>query len=231
MSKASQVKKAKFCLALFSGKTARDSAIEAGYKDGKGIDVTALRLTRDNFVVKELERLRVRAEHRAILKREEALSILSMQARGNLGDFIAFKGKGKARTITYDFIHAADKLHLLQEIQITEATEDSPQKIRIKLHDPQAAIEKIARMLGWNESEALPLPPQVIIENRPTIDNRQIVFQANPEVIKHKIALANLYYPKEDNPPDSNQNGNGIHSNGNGSTKHTNGANGTNGSH
>lgn len=220
MSKASQIKKAKFCLALFAGKTAKDSALQAGYRDGKGIDVTALRLTRDPFVIKELERLRSRAEHRAILKRDEALSILSMQARGNLGDFIVIKKKGRKKTLTvsYDFVRAAEKLHLLQEIQITEATKDKPQQVRIKLHDPQSAIEQLSRMLGWNEADTT--GPKMEIDARKQSVNLYVSSQKAAALMMDLAELECPTHPSEQTEPKHEQNGNGSAHNGANGTGH-----------
>lgn len=69
---AARIHKVKFACALWSGQPQKAAAVQAGYKDGAGLEATASHLTRDPIVIAELERLageeRERA-HRARAKR------------------------------------------------------------------------------------------------------------------------------------------------------------------
>ena len=85
---------------------------------------------------------RLKASH---LSTEEALRLLADHAKGNINDFIDENGY-----VDLKKARAANAMHLLKEIEIieTETKDGVNTRIKVKLHDPQNAIDKVLRVQG-----------------------------------------------------------------------------------
>jgi phage terminase small subunit len=167
------VRKAKFTQALFAGLSQKEAALRAGYKDGPGIEATASKLAKDKEVRAELARLQGVGTVAAIAEREEALRLLTEQMRGDLSEFIGFHDavirdaqgeimKGidgqplmeRVPRIDIEKAMKAGKIHLISAFEITDKG-----NIKVKLPDVQGAIDRLAKLLGWN------LPDKVDIKH------------------------------------------------------------------
>lgn len=148
-----QLRKVAFSRALFAGQSQRDAAITAGYKAGRGLAGVASRLAKDPAVIAELAKLRQSHESAACLQRDEALRILTDHARGSMADFVS--AEAGEPSIDLNTASANGKLRLIGKLRIKPSSEDDPGSVEIQLHDPQSAIDRIAKMQGWYAPEKI----------------------------------------------------------------------------
>ncbi len=102
-----------------------------------------------------------------ILKRNEAMAILSDMARTNIGD-IAIFDEVDVETADGDIVRRAvwsfKNSENMTEGQLRSIMEikASPFGSSIKLHDQKGAIKQLAEMQGWNEAKKLDLTASVL---------------------------------------------------------------------
>lgn len=148
-------RKLTFAQSVFSGKSQREAALAAGYKSGNGLNVTAARLMKDAVVLAELGRLRLKSDEQAVATRSEALKVLSAELRATVADFLTFReepfGTGVIQVPALDLEKARGlgSLGLLREL----AFDEHGNVKKIKLPDVDAAVDRLAKMLGWNTPE------------------------------------------------------------------------------
>jgi phage terminase small subunit len=127
---------------------ATDAARRAGYSAR-----TARQIGRENLTKPYiLEAVQARIAE-IQLDTDEALTILAAIARGDVGEFIQIGSDG---AFTFDLESAKDRglTRLIKEIEqrtVTTKAGGAEQKTvttKLKLHDPQAAIEKVLRVKG-----------------------------------------------------------------------------------
>lgn len=144
---------------VIAGMTQRQAYVEAG---GKGvtetvIDSSASEILRNPQVKAFMDSVQLQAVSDAIMKREEAMEILSALGRGNLVDIVKFK----TAAIGKDPVTGEDVNQTVWEI--SEGLQESdPAKLiiiselevgkfgpKIKTHSKVAAIQQLAKMQGW----------------------------------------------------------------------------------
>lgn len=159
MKNSSQAKKVKFAQGVYAGLTQKEAAVKAGYSAGPGLEAAASKLMKDPVVQGELEKLRAAGAKRAELTREEAIRILEEQARIDPQDFISILEvdqeleDGRKRRLLLPHLdlekaRKAGKLHLLAGFETTDKG-----GVKIKWHDSMAAIDRLAKLQGWNAPE------------------------------------------------------------------------------
>jgi phage terminase small subunit len=124
--------------------SAAEAARRAGYsvKTAYSIGPRLLR----NVEVAEAIKARLAEIH---MGTDEALAILAEHARGDMGDLMAISSMGFS--LDLEAARASGKTKLIKEIEqkvVTINGKNEDKEIittRLKLHDPQAAIEKILR--------------------------------------------------------------------------------------
>lgn len=117
---------------------ATKAARKAGYKDNDLLHTNAFKLLQ-NTAIKEQIDARLKE---AKLSVAAILKLLGDHATGSLGDFLDDNGN-----IDLETARETGLLHLLREIEITEieSKDGSTMRRKIKLHDPQKALELIGR--------------------------------------------------------------------------------------
>lgn len=152
----------KFAHEKFKGLKNYDAAKAAG-KNGKrdAVERWAERAIKNSVVQEELDLLNSRHQKKAIATKEEALALLTDHARGSIEDFLEIDEKGN----TWFDLGKAKKegrLHLLEEISFDDPVvirnADGTSTVRtyvkkLKLHSPQGAVDRMAKMEGWNAPE------------------------------------------------------------------------------
>ena len=118
---------------------ATHAAIRAGYKHP---DVQGPRLLGHVGVQAELQRLREKAENNAVMKFDEACEILTGIARSCLVEYM--DGKTGAIDIRQGNHHA------VQEVTQVSCDKDGNPIVKIKLNSKVQAIDRLAKMLGWD---------------------------------------------------------------------------------
>ena len=148
----------KFVIELVKPNTSRRQAyLSAGgkAKTPEAQDASAKQIF-DNLKVKAFyDSLMNRKTSDAILSRDEALSILTNMARGNLAEVADFKtvqvGFDEEGNPVHQSVWAlrdCDKLTPQQTALLTEITA-SKEGFKFKIHDSKAAIKMITEMEGW----------------------------------------------------------------------------------
>jgi hypothetical protein len=136
-----------FAREVFAGAGRAAAAIAAGYKGSdRTLAVTANRLMRHPVVVEELARLEAGARVQAIATREEALELLTRQLRFSPKAFLT-----EAGTLDLGAAVASGAAELLDGVEVSE-TEDGA-RVRVRFPDRQAAVDRLAKLLGWNKPE------------------------------------------------------------------------------
>jgi hypothetical protein len=139
-------KQEKFLAGILAGLTQRKAYIEA-YPNSKtwkdnAIDVKASQLFSNDKIKLRYHELLQSVTKKSILQREEVLEILSSVVRGNIADYLKEDG-------TLDVPKIRENKPLLSEITTSRGG------LKAKFADPLVAIEKIAKLLGWNEPEKI----------------------------------------------------------------------------
>jgi phage terminase small subunit len=115
---------------------ATQSAIKAGYSKGSAA-VTGHRLLIDDNISDEISR---RVDE-IVMSANEALALLSDQARSSVGDYMDIDEEGRAR-LNFCKMKEKGKLHLIKSITPTA------NGIKVELHSSQRALELIGKAHG-----------------------------------------------------------------------------------
>lgn len=122
-----------------------------------------------------------------IITRNEAIKILSDMARASMGDLIEWRNCKVATDeddtpilqTTWSF-KDLENLTLAQLRSIAEVAA-TPQGIKIKQHDPKAAIKQLADMLGWNG------PQEISLTNRIRVIPENISLEEATQIYEQKL--------------------------------------------
>lgn len=140
------------------------AAIRAGYSK-KTARQQATRLLAHVHIRAEIDKLLEKCQSEAILTKQQALAILTKQAKGDLTDLMNEHGRLDKEKL----ISAKGMLKEYIET-IVEMPPDSEGRTRnriirkVKLSDSRAAIETMAKLLGWNEPEEVDLKGDSLME-------------------------------------------------------------------
>lgn len=131
-------KQAKFVDEYLICFNATKAARKAGYTDNELLHTNASKILQSTTVKEEIEERMKQAK----LSAESVLKLLGDHATGNLEDFLTTDGE-----VDLDKAKQSGVLHLLREIEVTEFVnkDGSTIKRRIKLHDPQRALELMGK--------------------------------------------------------------------------------------
>lgn len=136
-----------FAREVFAGAGRAAAAMAAGYHGNeRTLVVSANRLMRHPEVKSELAKLEEMARVKAVATREEALELLTRQLRFSPKALLTPGG-------TVDLAAAVDSgaIELLEGVEVADT--ESGQRIRVKFPDRQAAVDRLAKLLGWNKPE------------------------------------------------------------------------------
>ena len=159
--KVAEERRIRFSQGIHAGLTQREALRQAGYKaSSKSLDEMGPRLMKHPDVVAHLAKLRAAGDRRAVLKREEALRILSQQVKGLQG-YMQYaerpigpapkEGEEDTRVVArvlvgvdLEKLEADGKLHLVEGIKFTH--DGRPE---IRLATVQGALDRLAKLEGW----------------------------------------------------------------------------------
>lgn len=147
MAGAGSERRRAFAREVFGGAKRADAARAAGFTgSARTLAVTANRLMRHPVVVEELARLEGGARVQAIATREEALELLTRQLRFSPKALLTESG-------TLDLAAAvrSGAAELLEGVDVAET--ENGARVRVKFPDRQAAVDRLAKLLGWNKPE------------------------------------------------------------------------------
>ena len=125
----------------------KDAAIKAGYAPGSA-KVTACRLLKKPRIRLTIDNWRKESASSARISLDEAKAILSEIARGQITDYLNEDWSLK--------IHGCPHPTAIRSVEITEfQTRNGRTKrvTRIRLHDPVAAIARLAALNGWDRPQ------------------------------------------------------------------------------
>lgn len=117
---------------------ATQAALRAGYKQPQS---QGPRLLKNVAVLEAVNRLTIKAENSAVMEREEACKILTSIARAALVDYEHENG-------LID-IHNGDR-HAVQEVTQVACDKEGNPIVKIKLASKIQALDRLAKMLGWD---------------------------------------------------------------------------------
>jgi phage terminase small subunit len=146
----------KFVTHLLKGKSQVDAYRKAGGKaKGDGAYSKATQIVRNSNVAAFLRSVQYGSVSDAIMTREEALKRLTAIARTSIADLAQFgnhvvgedEDGRPVEQATWNFKNS-DSITPEQMAAISELTAGKD-GIKLKLHDPKAAIKQIAEMQGW----------------------------------------------------------------------------------
>lgn len=157
-------KRLAFARGIFEGKSQRDAALAAGYKPGPHLDGTASKLCDHADVKEKLAELRAAADEAALVSRARVLAILSQQIEGLQG-YMQYaerpigpeppEGQADERPrarvligVDIEKLEREGKLHLIEGVKFSN--DGRPE---IRLATTQGAIDRLAKLLGWNKPE------------------------------------------------------------------------------
>lgn len=133
----------KFAQAVFSGKSQKDAAIEAGFSP-RTADLTGYRLIRNDKIMARIQELHKETASAAVMSVREIEERLTEIGRARLVDFVDENGK-----ITLKVANDG----ALQEFVITDWKGGKEERAasrttKIKLHNPMTAMDMLNRMRG-----------------------------------------------------------------------------------
>jgi len=141
-----------FARLVFAGLPHNLSARRAGYQGNLRIlSKTAARLMKHPDVKGEVERLENHARAKAIAERQETLEFLTRQMRFSPRQVMNDRGQIDMQRAT-----ETGTVNLLDRIDVTERKTEhgaTVRRIRVQFPDRGAAIDRLAKMLGWNKPE------------------------------------------------------------------------------
>lgn len=146
----------KFVTCLLNGDRQAEAYRNAGGKaKGEGIHSKAATMVRNGKVQAFLQSVQYEAINEAIMTFEEAMERLSVMGRTSIADLATFgthvvgeDDDGNAIIQSVWSFKNASELKPEQMAAISELTAGKD-GLKIKLHDPKAAIKQLAEMRGW----------------------------------------------------------------------------------
>lgn len=154
-------RRTKYAQGIHAGLSQREAARAAGYRGSdRNLDIHASKLAKHPEVQAHLAKLRAAGDRRAVLKREEALRILSQQVKGLQG-YMQYaerpigpapkEGEEDTRVVArvlvgvdLEKLEADGKLHLVEGIKFTHDG-----RAEIRLATVQGALDRLAKLEGW----------------------------------------------------------------------------------
>jgi len=146
MNRSLTPKQEAFCQAMVVSDNASEAYRAAYSTKGGSVSPNASRLLALPHVAARVQELRDRAADKAVAERREALVELTRIARGRLGNYLREDG-------TIDVAKLADAGPEVESFQLVDT--EHGQRASIKLRDPIRAIERLAKMLGWDQPDKL----------------------------------------------------------------------------
>jgi hypothetical protein len=141
-----------FARAVFAGSPHNQAARSAGYHGSlRRLSKTASRLMKHPDVIGELGRMGNHARVQAIAERNETLEFLTRQLRFNPLGVLNARGEIDLQRAT-----ESGMAELLEGIDVWERKTpagNTIRRIRVRFPDRGAAIDRMAKMLGWNQPE------------------------------------------------------------------------------
>ena len=160
--------------ALIRGLSNREAGLEAHYKDGPGLPGNISRLRRTPEMQERLAELAQIAAEDASIEDRWLLEDLNLFRRASIATFWKRNAKGglvlRNGKPQIDFSRCTDEqLRCLAEFSVEKG------KVKLKLHDPLTAIDKLARHRGLYKAEKIELTgkdgsllsPTIILTGRP----------------------------------------------------------------
>lgn len=155
----------KYAQGLAEGLPQREAALRAGYRECRSLAALASKLAKHADVVAELAAIEREARTHAVAKRRRALEVLTQHLEFSLGPYLVeyeeplvtlagpvlVDGQPvmqKKLRIDVAQIKADGQAHLLAGIEIRKDG-----SIKFSLHDKQGAIDRLAKLKGWNKAE------------------------------------------------------------------------------
>ena len=146
----------KFALGIIKGLNQTDAYKQAGGKaTGENLRKAAYQIATNIDVLAFIEEMNKEAITDAVMTKQEALERLSSLGRTSLFDLAEFKNSQVGEDengqpvfqATWSFKDSAliKPEHLAAIAELTTG----PQGIKVKLHDPKAAIKQLAELQGW----------------------------------------------------------------------------------
>ncbi|WP_413503905.1 terminase small subunit [Serratia grimesii] len=146
----------KFVTCLLSGDRQAEAYRNAGGKaKGDGVHSKAVQIVRNSKVQAFLKSVQYETINEAIMTRTEALERLSKMGRTALTDIAEFKncqiGKDEEGKPVYQASWAFRDSALQDPEAMAAVAELTTGKdgIKLKMHDPKAAIKQLGEMMGW----------------------------------------------------------------------------------
>ena len=142
-----------FCHNLFDNKMTQGEAYKAaGYSanNHKHAATKAWSLKQIPHVAAYLDELNNRAVSEAVLGKQEAMEILSAIARGQVKKYVNDQGRFIDGSISESGADLAS-VELIEH----EGLSTSTTRRKIKMNDPVKAIERLARLRGWDKEQRL----------------------------------------------------------------------------
>lgn len=153
---SAQEKRLAFARGIFEGKTQREAALAAGYRDCRSLDDTASKIAKHPDVLAKLAELNAAADEKAIVTRDELLRGLSEDYRRDLGPYMLFTETGRYAGLDLKRLKDDGKAHWIDEIESVElnlGTAEAPvpaERVWTKLVSKHAAADRLAKLLGLN---------------------------------------------------------------------------------
>ena len=145
MSKTLTPKQETFCRAMLTAESSAEAYRRAGYgAKARDVSANASRLLAQPHVASRLRQLRDAAASDEVMELHEALVSLTMIARGRLSDYLREDG-------SVDITKVADGGPEIEDFQVVGTGQT--QSARLKMRDPVKAIERLARLCGWDRRD------------------------------------------------------------------------------
>lgn len=146
----------KFVTHLLKGKSQVDAYRKAGGKaKGDGAYSKATQIVRNSNVAAFLASVQTSEVNEAIMTREEALKRLSKMGRASIADIAEFSnsivGEDEDGNPVYQAVWSFKDSSLQDPDAMSAVSELTSGKdgIKLKMHDPKAAIKQLAELQGW----------------------------------------------------------------------------------
>lgn len=136
----------RFCNECIAGITAAEAARRAGCSGRTGRQQGSRLLTEDG-VSRRVAWLRQQVSKANVITQQEALAILTEQARSKLSHFATIGADG---AVTWIFDRRQANNGAVGRVRIRNGA-----VLELELHDPRVAIEAIANVLGWKEAHRI----------------------------------------------------------------------------
>lgn len=160
-----------FALAYFSGKSATESAKEAGYSP-TGIAKQGYRLSQNAVIQARVRELQVQAEDDKVATVLERKHRLTEIIRARYPDFVECGADGAWVNIGPETPNAGAIAEIHSRTEYDEKTSKGMIYTSVKLHDPVKAIAELNKIEGsyaptrtdiTSRGEAINVPPQILV--------------------------------------------------------------------